>query len=279
MRNPDREKAAERAATALRSRLGLRSQVQIAIVLGTGWGDVLPRKGFRRVHLGEVRGFEHLLSLPVIPGHARTLEYGSLGGKKVLLLRGRLHLNEAPNDQRLTKMVRLQVEMLFHLGVRTLVLTCAAGSLPNAQGKAGKFRPGDVVVINDLDTLHAPPLPLWAGEFPPYNGAISEKLLSQALGIRLKGLRMRTGVYAMLRGPGFETWRDKLNLAREGADVVGMSMLPELAVAALYPDVGALPLAFVTNDDKEHDHDTNRRRAHESADLLRTLLERIVSCC
>ena len=175
-------------------------------------------------------------------------------------------------------MVRLQTEMLFHLGVRNLIITSAVGALP--QSVPTKFGVGDICVINGFVTVFAPEMPLWAGEFFSPEDVLNEELQQIAFKERGK-LTAHSGGYVMVRGPFFEGRRfDKNFLASTGASVVGMSMLPEACVAALYKDDGVrvLGLAFVTNDAvQEHSHEDNLVCAGAASKYLGGLLKRIVN--
>ena len=149
--------AARSAAESIRRQLKLDdTPFPIGLVLGTGWGDTLPLTDAREISFTEIPGFNDLGELE---GHRRTVVCGRLDGTPVVALRGRVHLNESPVDPAIYQMVRLQTEMLIHLGVKTLVLTCAAGSLTN------EVEVGDIVFVNGFVTVFAPPMPLHAGEF------------------------------------------------------------------------------------------------------------------
>lgn len=282
MRHQKSEAAAKRAAGFLRRALGIgREDVGIGLVLGTGWGDVISDDMYKKksVPFEEIPGFG---ALDPLEGHARVVVYGELqdpngGLTPVVALRGRVHLNERPADRELHAMVRLQVEMLIHLGVKTLILTCAAGSL----------RPyvavGDIVLVDGLITVFAPEMPLFAGEFGSPEDTIDRELLSA---IKESGgpLTFRRGGHVMLRGPFFEGRRyDKPLLAGlPGTDCqpasVGMSVLPEACVASLYEGVKTVPLAFITNTaSEEHSHEENQKRAKAKAQHLGDLLMKVVS--
>lgn len=270
MRNQEREEAAVDAANYLRNKLNLTQAMSTAIVLGTGWGDALMLEDSREVRFEEIPGFGRLQN---IIGHARRVVCGKLHGREVLLLRGRVHLNEAPNDHNLSKQVRLQIEMLFHLGITKLVLTCAAGGLVDST-----IRAGDLVIINDFVSLFAPPMPLWAGEFCSPKDALSSKLqkLAKIAGEHFPE-KVHVGAYAMVRGPQFEGPLDKQLIINSGAVIVGMSTYPEVCVASLYPAVQALAMAFVSNDSAEHhNHETNVHRAKDQAVYLGRFLEELV---
>lgn len=270
MRNKWREEAAMAAAGFLRKKLDIKDAVRTAMVLGTGWGDTLELKNEREARLDEIPGFGRLCKLT---GHERRIVCGELNDREVLLLRGRVHLNEAPDDPNLLKQVRLQIEMLFHLGVTNLVLTCAAGSLLDEA-----VHPGDLVIITDFVTLFAPPMPLWVGEFCSPQNALSEelqKLAKMASGNFLG--KTHFGAYVMIRGPQFDGLLDKKIMAAAGATVVGMSTYPEVCVASLYPEVKALAVAFVTNGlNESHNHASNLDKAKENASYLGNFLVDLV---
>lgn len=248
----------------------------VALILGTGWGDALKLQDSREVPLVEIPGFPSA-SMQTIPGHARTVVFGDLAGKHVIALRGRIHLNEHPTDPNIPLMVRLQVQMLLELGVKKFILTNAAGSLID------KCKVGDIVIADGFLTVFAPAMPLFAGEFCPPEDRLSSRMRGIAQGARTSPsgdvLCRHQGGYAMLRGPFFEGRRyDKRSLAETGAIAVGMSTLPEMCVLALYPDTEALCLSFITNSaSEEHSHEANQARAKESSALLGDYLTDIIS--
>ncbi|MBI4434296.1 hypothetical protein HY635_00530 [Candidatus Uhrbacteria bacterium] len=281
MRNAQREAEAVRAAAHVTEHLrGLGREPAsqpIGLVLGTGWGDVLKFDQAIEIPFGEIPGFNGLEGLE---GHARRLVIGSLGGRDIVALRGRVHLNEAPCDPNVAKMVRLQTEMLLQLGVRTLIVTSAVGSL------RGCLPVGGIAVVDGFVTVYAPEMPMWAGEFVSPEDTLDPALRAIALE-ECGDLVAKTVGHVMVRGPFFEGRRyDKARLAGPTlplaalvrcAGVVGMSMLPEACIAALY-DAKVLGLGFVTNDDvAEHSHEENQRQAKAAAPHLCGLLARIVA--
>jgi len=274
MRNREREIEAKSLSKYVLSHSNAftKGLPETAIILGTGWGEALNLEVLWESPLTYMAGFESLGSLE---GHNRVLKYAKLNGKFVWVLSGRVHLNEAPNDPNLPKMVRLQTELLIALGVRNLIVTNAAGSL------SCDIKVGDIVVADGFVTLFAPPMPLWAGEFCSPEDALDREFRQLALA-EAKGLiDAHQGGYAMLRGPFFEGRKyDKAILRMVGASTVGMSTLPEACVASLYKDEGVkvLALSFITNTDSEdHSHEENLARAKASSGKLGTLIERIVS--
>lgn len=273
-RDPALENTANVAALRLRSMLGLEpsATVPVAIILGTGWGDALALEDASpEVPLKELPGFDRLRALE---GHRRAVRVGRLGRTSVAALSGRIHLNES-HDPDHWKMVRLQTEMLLQLGAKTLVVTCAAGSL------VPDLRVGDVLLIDSFLTAFAPRMPLVGGEFVSPEDAIDNRRMTVAY-TQFLGNDPRSvskGCYAMLLGPQFEGRKhDKAFLRAAGAKAVGMSVLPEACVAALYPDARVVPMAFITNSaTEEHSHEENLRRAKERAPLLGDFLSRVVN--
>ena len=265
-----------RASEFLKKEIGAEG-AKIALVLGTGWGDAIQLQGVKSVPFTQIPGFAELGDLT---GHARRAECGMLAGKKVVILRGRIHLNEAPCDQKLAEMVRLQIEMLAKLGVEKIILTAAVGAL-NKGAKGTPYQVGDICVVDGFATLFAPDMPLFAGEFCSPEDALDPDLAEIALtaaGETTPKLLAHHGGYAMVRGPFFEGRKyDKPTLSATGARVVGMSTLPETCIAALY-GIKVLAVSFVTNDDLAvHSHESNLARAKESGSALGDYLTRIVS--
>ncbi len=273
MRHVGSEALARRAAEVLAERLQITdgNRPKLGVVLGTGWGGALPwGEDARRVSMKEIPGFD-ADALHDLPGHDRQVVCGTLNEKRVIALQGRVHLNEHPSGEVIPRMVRLQVEMLFQLGVQTLILTAAAGSL------RPEIEVGDIVVIDGLVTLFAPKMPLFTGEFCSPEDTLHPKLREMAVeAIRSVSSRAAEGGHVMVCGPFFEGRKyDKPLLKQSGASVVGMSILPEACVAALYPGVRVVALTFITNSaTEEHSHETNQARAKErSQDMGRVLLQ------
>lgn len=280
--NERRYLAAKIAAGEVFRRFGLsvEDRPKVAIVLGTGWGDAISLKDECSIPLCEFAGFEHLKSHPT---HKRLLCCGRLNGHLVFVLRGRIHSNEIPNSTELADMVRLQIEMLCLLGVEKFILTAAVGGL--LRGKPWwkpwqrRARIGRVCAVHGFVTIFAPDVPLYGGEFVNPEDSLEPTMRQTAVEVgREVGLSVFEGGHVMVRGPFFEGRRyDKPVLARTGADVVGMSILLEDCVAALY-GVRVLALGFVSNDDSEaHSDELVRTRAKAAADKLGALLEGVVS--
>ena len=244
---------------------------RIGLVLGTGWGSSLKLEDQREGNLKDLPGFE---TLGELEGHDRRLVFGKVEDKNVLALRGRVHLNEGHTPD-IPEMVRLQTEILLQLGVEKLIVTSAVGSL------SSHIKVGDIGVVKSFLTLFAPPMPLWGGEFCSPEDTLGMGLANLANKIcRRSDLNLSSHMvtYAMVRGPHFESRKtDKEVLRHNGADVVGMSTLPEACVAALY-GVKVIGLGFVTNTASEvHSHEENLARAEQNKEKLSLLLKNLIT--
>jgi len=205
-----------------------------AVVLGSGiapLSDTLEGRISRPMS-------EFALPEPRVPGHNAMLHFGRLGGSPVLMIGGRVHAYEGYTMAETTLYVRL----LAAAGVKNLILTNAAGAVNKG------FNVGDIVCINDHIKLVAES-PL-SGQIPPecstrfvdlgdaYSGALREKASSAA---EKCGVKLQNGVYMYFAGPNYETPAEIRAARTLGADLVGMSTVPEAIMAAA---LGVRTLAF-----------------------------------
>ena len=208
----------------LRSRGILRPEV--GVILGTGLGESFVRAIADPV-IVPYKDIPHF-PLPTMSFHKGNLIYGAVGGKTVLAMEGRFHYYEGYSMQQITFPVRV----MRMLGVSSLLISNAGGNM-NPQWNKGEF-----MLIDDHINLH-PDNPLrgidqslWNNPFPdmsqPYSREINEKLISLAASY---DIRLRRGVYVAVTGPSLETRAEYRFLRTIGADVVGMSTVPEVIVA------------------------------------------------
>lgn len=230
---PDLEAAAE----ILRARLGGRARV--GVVLGSGLAQVAEAlEGAVSVSFDELPG----LPPSTLVGHPGRFAGGRLGGAEVVFQCGRYHYYEGHASE----VVAAPVRIAAAAGVRALVLTNAAG------GVRADLEPGDLVLIEDhLNLMGRNPLvgPERRGEarFPDMSSAYDPELAELArAAAREAKISLRRGVYAALLGPSYETAAEIRMLARLGADVVGMSTVPEVLVARAM-GLRCLALSVVTN--------------------------------
>jgi purine-nucleoside phosphorylase len=228
----------EAAAAHLRSRIG--APPPVGIVLGSGLGRLEGEVADPvTVPFDEVPGYPRTS----VAGHAGRYVVGRLGGARVLLQCGRFHAYEglAPDA------VAAPVRVAAALGLRTMIFTNAAGGIRHT------LEPGDLVLVEDhVNWMFGSPLsgPVRGGEerFPDMSAPYDPELRGLARDVALElGERIEEGTYAAVLGPQYETPAEVRMLARFGADLVGMSTVPEVLVARA---LGLRCLAFsvVTNE-------------------------------
>ena len=202
-----------------------RQPPDLGIVLGSGWGDALEMdECLVRVPYSDIP----MLGRATVPGHAGELVVYLRGGKRIVAWCGRRHWYEGSG----WAPVVLPVEILRRMGAGKLLVTNAAGGINPA------LRPGDFVIVRDhVNTVGLNPLigshsPEWGSRFPDMTGVYSQPLAEKlhAAANRLD-LRMMDGVYAYTSGPCYETPAEVRAITRLGADVVGMSTVPEAVFA------------------------------------------------
>jgi purine-nucleoside phosphorylase len=217
-----RAAAVEAAADHLRRRLG--RVPEIGIVLGSGLGRLASRlQASEAIPYDEIPGFP----ATTVIGHEGRLVAGTLGGTPVLVQSGRFHLYEGHSADT----VALPVRVMATLGVRTLLLTNAAGGIRRTFTRGALMMIADHVNLTFRNPLIGPLLP---GEerFPdmsePYDAALRVRAREVALG---RGIALEEGVYLQLLGPTYETPAEVRMVERLGADAVGMSTAVEVIVA------------------------------------------------
>ena len=229
---------AEEAAAVLRARIAPFPAA--AVVLGSGLASFVDGLGDPvEVAYDEV---PHL-PRPTVEGHRGKLVVGSVGPVRIAALAGRSHWYEGHDLDTVT----LPVRVLQRLGVRLLVLTAAVGAVRPT------LRPGGLVCLSDhINLMGANPLrgphdERLGPRFPDLSAVYSPRLraIARQAASRL-GIALDEGVYAAVSGPTYETPAEIRMLAALGADVVGMSTVPE-AIVARHAGMEVLGLALVTN--------------------------------
>lgn len=214
--------------------------LRVAVVLGSGLNiaaELCPDA--RRIPYRQLPNFPR----PSVPGHSGILHLGSVKGVPVAILEGRSHFYEGCSGSEIVFPVRV----MALLGVRTMVFTCAAG------GIAPAVQVGSFVLIRDhlnlqgVNPLAGPHDPRWGERFVDLSEAydpVLRRLAQQSA--KAAGARCSEGVYAAMLGPSYETPTEIRMLKQQGADVVGMSTVPEV-IAARQAGLRVLAIATVTN--------------------------------
>jgi purine-nucleoside phosphorylase len=268
---------AERAAKFILSKTKLRPK--IALVLGSGLGafaDELTEA--TRIPFAKIPGFPQSTAV----GHAGRLAVGKTQGVPVVAMQGRVHTYEGYS----AKEVTFPMRVFGRLGIQAAILTNAAGGINEG------YKQGSLVAIRDHINLQgANPLigtndERFGPRFPDLSKAYSRayRTIFDEEARRLK-MEIKEGVYAALSGPSYETPAEIRYLRTMGADLVGMSTVPEVIVAR-HMGIEVLGISCVTNMaagilDQPIDHqevlDTGERVRSQFVALLRAVIPRIAS--
>ena len=213
---------------------------EIGIILGTGLGGLV-----NEIEIIESIPYSEIPNFPVstVEGHAGRLIYGKLGKREVLAMQGRFHFYEGYSMEEVTFPVRA----LKFVGISHLFVSNASGGLnPD-------WTVGEIVLISDHINFF-PEHPLrgknnneLGPRFPDMSKCYDERLRSKAKFIALKnGISVKEGVYVGVSGPTFETPAEYKMFRLMGADLVGMSTVPEVIVAR-HMDLKVFGISIVTD--------------------------------
>jgi purine-nucleoside phosphorylase len=250
----------------------IKTSPKIGLVLGSGLS-------LGRLEKEQRLAWSHIPHFPqaTVSGHMGEWAFGSLEGKSVLVSRGRVHFYEGRTMSEIVFPIRL----MKLLGVERVILTNTAGAINT------DYRVGDFVLIRDhINTIPDNPL---RGEniaelgprFPNLLDAYSARLRSLAKEVSGSlGMELREGVYLATPGPMYETPAEIEAYKRWGADLVGMSTVPEV-IAARHCGFEILAISVVTNmaagigsDKLTHEEvlEITKRRERDLAKLLRAIV-------
>jgi purine-nucleoside phosphorylase len=231
----------DEAAAAVRAHT--RHQPTIGLILGSGLSGLAAQ-----VERADNIPYSEIPHFPVstVPGHSGRLVIGELAGAPVCVMQGRLHYYEGYSMQQVT----LPVRVLQRLGVRTLLVTNAAGGLNPA------FHVGDLMVLEDHinfvgmaghNPLRGPNIDEFGTRFPAVNRVYTQRLrdLAQESAAE-QGLALQRGIYVQIAGPNFETPAEVRMLRLLGGDAVGMSTVAETIVAH-HAGMSVLAISTITN--------------------------------
>ena len=240
MTEPDLDLARriEEAAAAIRARLDCAPRV--GIILGTGLGNLA-----RQIENPGEMFYEDIPHFPrsTVESHAGKLISGRLSGKDVLAMEGRFHVYEGYSLDQVTFPVRV----MKALGAESLIVTNACG------GMNPQYEKGDILLIEDhinlmgINPLIGPNDESLGPRFPDMSMPYDREILLGAEAIALReSIRVQRGVYVAVTGPCLETRAEYRFLRNIGADVVGMSTVPEVIVA-VHAGLRVLGMGVITD--------------------------------
>ncbi|HYW70988.1 MAG TPA: purine-nucleoside phosphorylase [Pyrinomonadaceae bacterium] len=266
---------AQHAAEQIRSRINTAPTV--AVVLGSGLGGFADElAGATAIPYKEIHGFAQA----TVAGHAGKLVIGQAGNVSIAAMQGRFHFYEGYSLDEVT----LPVRVLKMLGVQTLILTNAAGSLNT------ELTPGSLMLISDhINLMGANPLigpndDRFGPRFPDltatYDPDLQNLVIEEA---KAMNIDLRRGVYAALSGPSYETPAEIHMVRTLGADAVGMSTVPE-AIVARHMGVRIIGISCITNlaagvsnrpIDHSHVMEVGLRVRGQFTELLRNVIAKV----
>lgn len=254
--------------------LAVCGKADIGVILGSGLGDYAEAlEDAVKLPYSEIPGFPR----STVAGHAGMWCCGTLYGKRVVMMQGRFHYYEGYG----MKDVTLPVRVMQKIGVKTLIVTNAAGGVNLG------YHPGELMVIGDMFSMTAqnpligPNLDAFGPRFPDMSCAFDKELRALAHECaNEQGFALREGVYAQMAGPTYETPAEIRMLRTLGADAVGMSTVPEVIVAR-HGGMRVLGISCITNMaagilDQPLNHAEVTETANRVKGQFKNLLDRII---
>ena len=254
--------------------LAVCGKADIGVILGSGLGDYAEAlEDAVKLPYSEIPGFPR----STVAGHAGMWCCGTLHGKRVVMMQGRFHYYEGYG----MKDVTLPVRVMQKIGVKTLIVTNAAGGVNLG------YHPGELMVIGDMFSMTAqnpligPNLDAFGPRFPDMSCAFDKELRALAHECaNEQGFALREGVYAQMTGPTYETPAEIRMLRTLSADAVGMSTVPEVIVAR-HGGMRVLGISCITNMaagilDQPLNHAEVTETANRVKGQFRNLLDRII---
>ncbi len=273
---------AESAANVIRMQLSQKPHLglpEIAVVLGSGLGSFADELADPiAIPYGSIPNFPRSTAI----GHAGRMVIGKIGDLTVAAMQGRVHQYEGYSSRE----AAFPVRVLARLGVKSLVLTNAAGGINPLYGQGALVLLSDHINLQGTNPLNGPNDDRFGPRFPGMSEAYNPgfRRIAQAAAREL-GYELNEGVYAALSGPSYETPAEIRYLRTIGADLVGMSTVPEVIVAR-HMGVEVLAISCVTNmaaglSDGEINHEevleTGERVRGTFLALLTAILPRIAA--
>lgn len=264
----------EEAVNFIRTKTDIKPDM--SVVLGTGLKNTAEMLNDRiEINYSDIPYFKQSTA----PGHSGKLIFGTHKGRSLVFMQGRLHFYEGYSMADITFPVRV----LKQLGIKVLFLSNAAGSLNPG------MMPGNLVIIEDhLNLMGTNPLigknvDFQGERFPSMHEPYSRDLITQAEAIAHEnGFELQRGIYAAVSGPSLETKAECRMIQMLGADLVGMSTVPEV-ITATHCGLKVIAISAVTNlgnifHSKPHTQQEIRQNADICSRNLKIIIEKINPC-
>ena len=248
---------------------------KVGVVLGSGLGNFV-----QEIQVQHEIGYDSIPHFPVstVEGHHGKLIFGSIGGKPIIAMSGRLHFYEgyAPED------VAFPVRAMKFLGIETVLLSNAAGGV-----KAG-FKVGDLMIINDhISLVTVNPLlgqndDRLGPRFPDMSEPYEKELITKAKQIaKEQNIEVKEGVYFGVTGPTFETRAEYKMIHILGGDAVGMSTVQEV-IAANHAGMNVFAMSVITDigireEDNIITHEEVLQAAREAEPKFSVIFRELIS--
>ena len=214
---------------------------KVGLILGTGLGALA-----KEIDEQASLSYEDIPHFPVstVESHAGRLIIGTLEGVPVVAMQGRFHLYEGYSAQEVTFPVRV----MGTLGIETLLISNAAGGMNPLHRRGDLLLVTDHINLQGVNPLVGPNVEAWGPRFPDMSEPYDPELRSMAEQLALKaGIKLQQGVYVSVVGPNLETKAEYRFLRQIGADVVGMSTVPEVIVAR-HMNMRTMVLSVITDE-------------------------------
>ncbi len=215
---------------------------EVGVVLGSGLGDII-----NDVNEKVIISYNEVPGMPksTVAGHKGNFIFGILENKKVVIMQGRIHFYEGYSLQEVT----IPIRIMKKLGIKNLILTSAVGGI---RGRL-PLKPGDIVLIKDhINNIKDNPLigphnEEFGVRFPDMSEVYSKQLRQLAKKVANKfKIKVYEGIYNASCGPSYETPAEVQAFKKLGADVVGMSVVPE-SIVANQSGIKVLGISYVSN--------------------------------
>jgi purine-nucleoside phosphorylase len=252
----------------------LKKTPDVAIILGSGLGDFAQTLEDKiSIKYSEIPHF----APTTVVGHSGNIVVGTIDGISVMAFQGRFHSYEGKE----LNQVILPVRVARALGVKKLIVTNASGGINS------NFKPGDLVLISDhinmagRNPLMGENLDELGPRFPDMSDAYSKKWRQNAIELaNANSIELHQGIYAWVLGPSYETPAEIRMLKTIGADMVGMSTVPEV-IAAVHAGIKVLGITCITNYaagliEQVLDHNDVKEVANQANEKFTKLLKLVI---